>query len=78
MLSCVNVMLASTLKIAQQCESVDHQMSHLSVSEVSEEDTNRFAKNQNDLMVAKTKRKKEFIATIVGQVGTWVDIKMSC
>ena len=33
--------LARTLEIAEQCESVDHQMSHLSVSETSKEDANR-------------------------------------
>ena len=33
--------LARTLEIAEQCESVYHQMSHLSVSEPSKEDANR-------------------------------------
>jgi len=33
--------LARTLEIAEQCESVDHQMFHLSVSEPSKEDANR-------------------------------------
>ena len=33
--------LPRTLEIAKQCESVNHQMSHLSVSEPSKEDANR-------------------------------------
>ena len=33
--------LARTLEIAEQCESVDHQMSHLSVREPNKEDANR-------------------------------------
>ena len=37
----VELTLARTLKIAKQCESVAHQMSHLSVSEPSKEDANR-------------------------------------
>ena len=37
----VELTLARTLEIAEQCESVDHQMSHLRVSESSKEDANR-------------------------------------
>ena len=46
--------LAHTLEIAEQCESVDHQMSHLSVSEPSKGDANRVY----DPMVNKTERKR--------------------
>ena len=49
--------LARTLEIAEQCESVDHQMSHLSVSEQSKEDANRvFEKSERPN--GKQKRKK--------------------
>ena len=34
-----------------------------------------FTKNPSDPMVNKTERKKEFIAIVVGRVGTWVKIQ---
>ena len=40
----VELTLARPLEIAEQCESVDHQMSHLRVSESSKEDANRVYK----------------------------------
>ena len=49
--------LARTLEIAEQCESVDHQMSHLSVSEPSKEDANRVHENP-ERPDGKHKRKK--------------------
>ena len=66
--------LARTLKIAEQCESVDHQMSHLSVREPSKEDANRFYETP-ERPGGKQKRKMEFSAIVVGRVGTWVEIQ---
>ena len=41
----VELTLARTLEIAEQCESVDHQMSHLRVIEPRKEDANRVYEN---------------------------------
>ena len=49
--------LTRTLEIAEQCESVDHQMSHLSVSEPSKEDANRVYE-KSERPSGKQKRKK--------------------
>jgi len=51
----VELTLARTLEIAEQCESVAHQMSHLSGSEPSKED----ARTWEDLKVTKIKCKSE-------------------
>lgn len=52
--------LARTLEIAEQCESVDHQMSHLSLREPSKEDANRVYETP-ERPDGKQKRKKNGI-----------------
>ena len=52
--------LARTLEIAEQCESVDHQMSHLSVREPNKEDANRVYETP-ERPDGKQKRKKNGI-----------------
>ena len=69
--------LARTLEISEQCESVAYQMSHLSVSEPSKEDANRVYERpeRRRYEVTKTERKMEFSAIVVGRVGTWIEIQ---
>ena len=57
--------LARTLEIAEQCESVDHHMSHLSVREPSKAMQTGFTKHPSDPMVNKSERKMAFGAIVV-------------
>ena len=65
----VELTLTCTLEITEQCESVDHQMSHLNVSEPSKEERTALTKNPRNLIVNKTKRKKGIHCHCCGSSG---------
>lgn len=70
--------LARTLELTEQCESVEHQMSQLSMSEPSKVDANRVyekAGRPKSKQRSKGNKGREFIAIVVGQLVIWAKIQ---
>ena len=70
--------LARTLELTEQCESVEHLMSQLSMSEPSKVDANRVyekAGRPKSKQRSKGNKGREFIAIVVGQLVIWAEIQ---